>query len=134
MRTLLFIFILSGLFSIIKAQSNEEQQAIALADEQLKAYNARDVEAFLKPYSDTIKVYRYPNTLLYQGKKTMRQEYTEMFKQLPDLYCKLVNRITLGNTVIDREEVIFRKDQAPFHAIAIYKIAGGKIVEVTFIQ
>ncbi len=111
-----------------------EQKNIALAEAQLKAYNARDIEAFLVPYSDTVKVYAYPNQLYYQGKETMRKVYTEMFANLPDLHCTLVNRIAMGSTVIDQEEVYIQEGQPNINAIAIYKMQGDKIVEVTFIQ
>jgi hypothetical protein len=60
--------------------------------------------------------------------------YGRMFSRTPDLHCKLVNRIVLGNTVIDQEEVIIRKEEAPMRAIAIYKIKDGKIAEVYFIR
>jgi hypothetical protein len=39
-----------------------------------------------------------------------------------------------GNTVIDQEAVIFRKNEPPLKAIAIYKIENNKIQEVFFIQ
>ncbi len=114
--------------------TQSEQQNIALAEAQLKAYNAHDIEAFLVPYSDTVKVYAYPNQLRYQGKETMRRVYTEMFANLPDLHCTLVNRIAMSSTVIDQEEVFIKEGQPNIKAIAIYKMQGDKIVEVTFIQ
>lgn len=111
-----------------------EKEATALAQEQLDGYNKRDIEAFLKPYSENVKVYTFPDQLLYEGKAKMREEYTEMFNQLPELHCKLVNRIVLNNKVIDHEEVVFLKSQPALFAIAIYTITDGKISEVRFMQ
>ena len=102
--------------------------------QQLDAYNNRNLDLFLAQYQDTVKVYRYPNTLLYQGKANMRQRYGGMFKELTDLHCRLVNRIVMKNTIIDHESVTTHKDRPPFQAIAIYKVKGGLIDEVTFIQ
>lgn len=104
-----------------------------LAQQQLDAYNKRDINAFLQPYADTVAVYMFPNKLLYKGKETMRQEYKGMFAQTPDLHCTLVNRIVQGNTVIDQESVVFKKGVPPMAAIAIYTISGDKIVAVHFI-
>lgn len=114
--------------------AQEKSVAEKLAQEQLDAYNNRDIEAFLKPYSDSVTVYMYPNRLLYTGKATMRSEYATMFKNTPDLHCTLKNRIVVGNTVIDEESVIFNKNKPPFHAAAIYTIAEGRIVSVQFIS
>jgi len=111
-----------------------EKEATALAQEQLDGYNKRDIEAFLKPYSENVKVYTFPDQLLYEGKAKMREEYTEMFNQLPELHCKLVNRIVLNNKVIDHEEVVFLKSQPALFAIAVYTITDGKISEVRFMQ
>ncbi|ULQ55230.1 nuclear transport factor 2 family protein [Flavihumibacter rivuli] len=105
-----------------------------MADTQLNAYNARDIEGFLKPYSDSVKVYMFPDKLMYKGKDIMRKEYDDMFKSTPDLHCTLVNRITIGNKVIDRESVFFKKGVPPLDAVAIYTIEGGSITEVVFMQ
>ncbi|HCZ35493.1 MAG TPA: steroid delta-isomerase [Cytophagales bacterium] len=109
------------------------QTPTELADLQLKGYNERNIELFLEAYSDTVKVYNFPNQLMYTGKTTMRQNYAGMFTNLPDLHCTIKSRVVVGNTVIDEEQVLFRKGQPEFHAVAIYKIANGKIQEVYFI-
>ncbi len=104
-----------------------------LAQQQLNAYNGHNLEAFLAPYSEDVKVYTFPNKLNFEGKETMRQKY-QFIEQNPDLHCELVNRIVEGNTIIDHEKVTVSKDRPPFKAIAIYKIKDGKISEVYFIQ
>lgn len=50
------------------------QTPTELADLQLKGYNERNIELFLEAYSDTVKVYNFPNQLMYTGKTTMRQK------------------------------------------------------------
>jgi hypothetical protein len=116
------------------AQESIETIAERLAQEQLDAYNNRDIEAFVLPYAEDVKVYNFPDQLLYEGKDEMYGLYGRMFSRTPDLHCKLVNRIVLGNTVIDQEEVTIRKEEPPMRAIAIYKIKDGKIAEVYFIR
>lgn len=121
-------------FSIAQDKAAIEKEATDLAQAQLDAYNKRDIEAFLKPYSENVKVYAFPDQLLYEGKAKMREQYTSMFNQLTDLNCKLVNRIVLNNKVIDHEEVVFVKSQPVIYAIAVYTITDGKISEVRFMQ
>lgn len=102
-----------------------------LAQEQLDAYNKRDIEAFLKPYAKNVKVYTYPNTLSYEGIDMMRKRYTPFFKNTPDLHCKLLKRIVHGNQVIDHELVTINGRQV--NAVAIYTTENGKITSVTFL-
>jgi hypothetical protein len=130
-KILILLFCTSIAFS---ANAQEKTIAEKLAQEQLDAYNKKDIEAFLKPYSDTLAVYSFPNQLMYKGKDIMRKEYGEMFSQMADLHCNLKNRIVLGNRVIDEESVIFDKTKPPLRAIAIYTIAQNKIVAVHFIM
>lgn len=101
-----------------------------LVQRQLNAYNARDLEAFLDTYSDNIELYDFPEKLSAKGKDVMRKEYGAMFKSIEGLHCKIIDRIVLGNTIIDHEYVTF-KDQV-LQAIAIYEVKDGKIVRVTF--
>jgi hypothetical protein len=128
MKTLLS-FLLTILFISTQAQTAEE-----LAQSQLDAYNNRDIEAFLQPYSDSVKVYTFPDQFQYQGKVNMRNGYASFFANTPELHCKLINRMVMGNTVIDQEEVTLGKGREPIYAIAIYKIAHKKINEVYFIR
>lgn len=102
-----------------------------LAQEQLEAYNKRDIEAFLKPYAKNVKVYTYPNTLSYEGIDMMRKRYASFFKNTPDLHCKLLKRIVHGNQVIDHELVTINGRQV--NAVAIYTMENGKITSVTFL-
>lgn len=103
-----------------------------LAQRQLNAYNLRNIDAFLEPYADDVEIYMFPDKLQAKGKEAMRQGYTSMFENTPNLHCELVNRIVQGNTVIDQERVQFGNQI--IEAIAIYHIENGKIKKVYFIQ
>ncbi|MBJ6118979.1 nuclear transport factor 2 family protein [Pontibacter sp. BT310] len=100
---------------------------------QLQAYNNRDIDTFIKAYSDDVKVYRQPGVLSYQGTDEMRKRYGQKFAETPDLHCELVNRIVSGNVVIDHERVQTDKNKPRTEAIAIYRIRDSRIYEVTFI-
>jgi hypothetical protein len=103
-----------------------------LAQQQLNAYNAHDLEAFLAPYAEDVEIYMFPDKLQMKGKTAMRKEY-QFVNTTPGLYCRLANRIIQGNMVIDREEVWGFGDK-PVHAVAMYVIEEGKIRKVYFKQ
>ena len=126
--TLSFLFLFTG-----QAFCQEKVNAIPV-QKQLDAYNARDIDAFLAPYSDSVKVYNHPNRLIMSGKDEMRQRYASMFDSTPDLHCTLINRMVLGNIVIDQEYVITVKNGPAIQLMAMYKIKEDKIEEVYFIR
>src|SRR6185436_1576512 len=103
-----------------------------LVQQQLNAYNAHDLDAFLEPYADNVELYDFPSKLIMKGKEQMRKEYL-FVTQTPQLYCRLKNRLVQGNMVIDHEEVSFGGPK-PAYAVAIYIIENGKISKVYFKQ
>lgn len=105
-----------------------------LVQQQLNAYNARNIEAFLEPYSDDVEIYTFPNTLISKGKDAMRKSYTDMFAKMPNLHCELKGRIVQGNIVIDRESVSGMISNTKVEAIAVYEIKNHKIIKVYFIM
>lgn len=103
-----------------------------LVQQQLNAYNQRNIDAFLEPYADDVEIYYHPDKLSMKGKEAMRKTYSGMFQTIPALHCELKNRIVQGNVVIDHENVSF--GDSSIKAIAMYTIEGGKIQKVYFLK
>ena len=104
-----------------------------LAQQQLNAYNAHDIDAFLAPYSDSAEMYdQVTGKLIMRGKAEMRKRYSDMFRKYPEVHCQLMNRMVIGNKVIDQERITGTKAVAV--AGAVYVVENGKIVKVYFIQ
>ncbi|NJM78876.1 MAG: SnoaL-like domain-containing protein [Flavobacterium sp.] len=103
-----------------------------IVQEQLEAYNNRDIDAFLATYSEAIKIYDYPNTFRYEGKEKMKTIYSELFQEYPNLFCTIKNRIVIGNKVIDEEYVQIGSEF--ISAVAIYEVENNKIIKVTFLR
>ncbi|MFD2513492.1 nuclear transport factor 2 family protein [Pontibacter locisalis] len=130
--TLVVLFILT----VMSAQSQNQSPTPSVEAPvklQLEGYNNRDIDTFVQAFSDSVKVYRQPGVLTYQGKEELRKRYGAMFAATPDLHCEVVNRIIAGDVVIDHEKVQRVKDKPRTDAIAVYRVKDGKIVEVTFI-
>lgn len=115
----------------------KQAQPAELAQAQLVAYNARDMEAFLACYSDDVKMYAYPDTLIGEGKEAMRTRYSKRFAD-PALFAYVAERTVMGEIVFDRELVRAHLLQegvesvGVFQVMAIYKVSEGKIREVRF--
>jgi len=121
-------------FSTIVAQKSIAEK---LADEQLEAYNNMDLEGFLLPFSDSVKIYDDLKKYNVSDKRSMRINYERWFSSLESLNCVIKNRISIGNTIIDYESVTYKRrldKEKNLEAIAIYKVANNKIQEVFFIR
>ena len=112
-----------------KILSNDAEKVV---QEQLDAYNSRNIEAFVSTYSDDVKVFDFPNKSRFEGKDKMRERYGSFFESTPDLNCEIKNRIVIGNKVIDEEFLTINKIN--YNAVAIYEIENGEIAKVTFVR
>ena len=103
----------------------------ALAQGQLDAYNAHDIDAFCSFFAEDVRVYdAHSNELLFSGQEEFRHRYAQRFSNT-ELHCTLLNRMVQGNIVIDQESVVGLREGV-VHAIAIYHIEGDVISEVRF--
>ena len=107
----------------------------ALAQAQLDAYNARDIDAFCAVYADdVILIDLVSGAPFCTGNAAMRERYGAMFDRCPELHCKLVYRMVCGNMVIDQEYVTGQQAGIAVDAIATYETSNGKITRAWFIR
>ena len=99
------------------------------AQGQLDGYNNRDIEEFLKWYSEDVKIYDLDTgELKYGSKEAMRPRYAKLFEN-EYLECTLVNRMVLNRTVIDQESVQVDDTEKRSEVIAIYDVGENGLIE-----
>ncbi|MEL7118576.1 MAG: nuclear transport factor 2 family protein [Bacteroidota bacterium] len=133
MKKLVLVITISFITVLGFGQDAKEVTPESLAQAQLEAYNNHDIDAFLIPYADSVEIYTFPDQLIMKGLDQMRASYGPRFEQQKDLHCKLMNRMVLGNVVIDQEYVTGVPGE-PVEVFAIYHIKDEKIVRVTFVR
>ena len=103
------------------------------AQGQLEAYNKRDIEEFLKWYTEDIKAIDIDtDAVLFTGKEAMRERYSKKFQNV-FLNCELKNRMVVHRTVVDHERITHNEEGDTFDAIAIYDVEeNGLISTVRF--
>ena len=105
-----------------------------VAQGQLDAYNAQDLEAHCAFFADDVVVADLNGAATIEGKAAYRAKYQQVFADFPGNHAELVNRIAVGARVIDHERVFRSAEAQPFEVAAIYTIADGKIVRVDFVK
>lgn len=94
---------------------------------QLAAYNAHDLDAFVAAYAPTVRLINGDGTVRAEGLEQFREAYVPVFAQV-GRRAEIVNRIVIGNWVIDHERV-HREGAEPFDAAVAYRLADGAIVD-----
>jgi len=105
-----------------------------VAQAQLDAYNAQDLDAHCAHFSDDVKVADLNGAVTVDGLAAYRARYAKVFADFPSNKAVLVARIAIGNVVIDHERVLRTPTSEPFEVAAIYTIVDGKIRRVDFVK
>ena len=107
---------------------NQSDHPAAVIDRQLAAYNARDLDALMATYAADARQYEHPGTLLASGAAEIRARMAVRFAE-PDLHARLVQRVVMGNVVIDHEMVTrnLAGGVGVVELVAIYEVKDGKI-------
>jgi hypothetical protein len=107
---------------------------VDIAQGQLEAYNAQDLDAFCGFYADDVVVADLNGAVTGEGLAALRARYEGLFAQFPRNHAALVGRIAVGQVVVDHERVTRTPDGEAFEVAAIYTIADGKIARVDFVK
>ena len=104
----------------------------AIAQAQLDAYNAQDLDAHCAHFADDVVVAGLNGAVSRTGIEAYRAFYAKTFADFPGNKAKLLNRIVVGANVIDHERVDRGNGDPTFEVAAIYTFKGDKIARVDF--
>jgi hypothetical protein len=103
-----------------------------LAQEQLIAYNERNLARFVACYAPDVQVFRPPAAEpVFNGLEALAGFYAANRFNLPALHAELLGRLVIGNKVFDHERVHGVREQ-PFEVAAVYEVRDGLISKVFF--
>ena len=107
-----------------------------IVQRQLDTYNARDIEGFMSVMSqDVVLVNFQDQKVLAQGHNEVKDIYTNLFNKSPKLRSSLINRMVLGQKVIDHESITGRMGSDEIvELIVIYEVKSEKIYKITVLR
>ena len=119
----------------LKLSANQRETFVnpeEVVQRQLIAYNAKDLDAFVAQYADDVREYRPPmREPFLEGRAAFRAYYGDQRFVLPDLHAEIVQRMVVGNKVVDHERIVgIRKSEV--EGIALYEVIDGLICNVWF--
>lgn len=106
--------------------------ATGVVDAQLRAYNARDIDAFMATFaSDCVVIDLDTNTERHRGAEAVRARYAEQFRMSPDQKSLVVSRTVVGEYVTDLELITGTRGPdgtplAPYTLLAVYRVRADE--------
>ncbi|MGF6245039.1 MULTISPECIES: nuclear transport factor 2 family protein [Paraburkholderia] len=100
----------------------------AVVQRQLDAYNARDLDALIATYADDAQLFEHPATLLASGAAAVRERMAARLQE-PNLHAALLNRMVMGNRIVDHERVTrtFPEGPGQIDMLMIYEVEAERI-------
>ena len=104
--------------------------SVEVVQRQVEAYNARNLEAFAATYGETIQMVRLPALEpAIKSKAELIEFYGTNRFMAPNLHAEVLDRIVLGNKVIDHERITGLPN-SPFECVVIYEVENDLIQRV----
>ncbi|PZO55503.1 MAG: NTF2 enzyme family protein [Alphaproteobacteria bacterium] len=108
--------------------------AVDLVQRQLEAYNAQNLDAFCATYADDCVIADLNGAVSQSGKDAIRARYAKTFSDYPKNRAWSINRMALGDVVIDHEKGERSPDGPFFEALVAYTVKDGLIARVDFVK
>jgi hypothetical protein len=107
-----------------------------IVDAQVAAYNARDIDAFLRCYGPDTVVRGFPSgtELADRSGPAFGARYRSLFEASPNLRAEIVSRVVRDRIVIDHERVSGFRGDAVIEAVVIYEVGPEVIGRVWFLD
>ncbi|MFO1393341.1 MAG: nuclear transport factor 2 family protein [Steroidobacteraceae bacterium] len=104
--------------------------ALEVVEEQLAAYNDRDLARFARTYADDVEIYRPPAPEpVIRGAAALAEFYRDQRFCHVGLRAEILGRLVTGNLVSDHERV-HGLPGGPVEVFATYEVVGGRIRRV----
>lgn len=135
MKYYLLIFIVLITTSATMAQSNS---VLTTLQDQVDAFNERDVERLAKNVSENFKWYYLGSDTLMlevEGRQNFQQAMEGYFSSFSWVESNITDYVVIGNRITFKEEVSYRTqsgDIATSSSMGIYEIKDGVITRVWY--
>lgn len=138
MKFQLFLLLTSSLlaFSLTSKGQEEDVSALLVVQQQLDAYNQRDLKAFVQLFSDDVVFVEHATgKISINGKEELKARFKDFFDASPNLRSNLAGRIVMANKVIDHEKITgARNQEGIYELIVIYEVSNNLISKVSTIR
>lgn len=112
----------------VRSMASRTDAVLSVVNQQLDAYNRRDLETFMTLLADNVHVSDgETGAVIATTKEELRPRYVTRFKS--PIHCELIGRLCIGNTVVDREIITGLPDGQEADCLATYVVNESNLIE-----
>lgn len=118
--------------SFIQDNSPTDPRNEVTLKDQLEVYNFRNISGYASYFIDNIEIIDYADGLHLSGKEAVVKYYGEFFEKAKELEKEVINRMVIGNTIIDEELVTIGTGK--FRSVVVYEMSNGLVKRVSIFK
>lgn len=122
-----------GSESVSPAPTEQRSEAERVVLQQQDAYNRHDLEAFVAAHAPDVRFYRYPDSLVFEGRDSVRARFGRIFAAAPSVHATTDARMAHGDIVVWQETATGMPGGKTNTAIFVWEVHGGQITRVLLI-
>jgi len=136
MKSLSALLLVLSVIGSSHSQSAHPNDPEKVVQANLDAYNKGDIEGFMSYFSSDILIRDFDSGVVTaEGKKEVREIYSELFKASPDLHSRILKRTVFDNKIVDHEYITGRNgSQEPLELVLIYEVRDSKIFRISVMR
>lgn len=116
----------------LSAQSGDTP--VQIVHRHVEAMGRRDIDGFMAECGESISLINSAGQPLLEGQDAIRTMYAGVFAKNPELKTELMDRINIGNWVIDEHLASGFSDGSQLHLVRIYRVENGRIQSIQIFQ
>ena len=116
--------------------TSQEQPSAAerVVQRQYDAYNNHDLEAFVAAHAPDVRAYRFPDSLILEGRAALRERFGKLFATAPQVHATVEARIAQGDFVIWQETATGLPGGKTSTGIFVWEVHNGQISRIMSIR
>ena len=115
-------------------QEQPSSEAERVVQRQYEAYNNHDLEAFVAAHAPDVRAYRFPDSLILEGRAALRERFGKLFATAPQVHATVEARITHGDFVVWRETATGLPGGKTNTGIFVWEVHDGHISRIMILR
>ena len=116
--------------SVSPAQAEELSSAEQIVRLQYDAYNRHDLDAFVAAHAPNVRAYSYPDSLLFEGRDSLRAGFGRLFSSAPQVHANIDSRMALGNIVVSKETATGLPGGKTNTGVFVWEVHNGQTTRI----
>jgi hypothetical protein len=107
---------------------------VQVVQAQMDAFNRHDLEGYLAYVNEDIVLEEARGSIVLIGRHALAPIISGLWAEHPDLRMDLLDRMALGQWVVDETIMLGRIDNSSTHLISIQRVIDGQVESVRTIR